>query len=101
MCSIKFFDKYPTEMKYVADKLLRLNGEIGTKYKRAFHYFKAKNEYLEAKALMTINDTVNARKHLKPYRSLDYKFFFLFVLTFFPHFVWAYIHRLKDKGSFS
>jgi len=101
MSSIAFIDKYPKEMKYVADKLLNLNSEIGSKYKRAFHYFNAKNGYLEAKALMITNDTKNARQHLKPYRSLDYKFFFLYLLTFFPHFFWIYIHRLKDKGNFS
>ncbi|MFA5181682.1 MAG: glycosyltransferase [Syntrophales bacterium] len=101
MGSIKFIDKYPKEMKYVADKLFNLNDEIGSKYKRAFHYFNAKNGYLNAKILMITNDTKNARQHLKPYRSLDCKFFFLYLLTFFPRKMWIYIHRLKDKGKIS
>jgi|WetSurMetagenome_2_1015567.scaffolds.fasta_scaffold00106_20 glycosyltransferase involved in cell wall biosynthesis len=101
MSSIKYIDKYPQEMKYAADKLFNLNSDIGSKYKKAFHYFDAKNEYLEAKALMAANKTMNARKHLRPYRSLNCKFFFLYLLTFFPHFIWIYIHRLKDRGVFS
>jgi glycosyltransferase involved in cell wall biosynthesis len=101
MCSIKYIDKYPQENAYIIEKLVNTNTSISSKFENAINYHRAKIAYWEARALMIKKNTTGARIQLKPYRSLDYKFLFLYLLTFLPQVLWVYLHRLKDGGKFS
>lgn len=100
MSSIKYIHKYPQENAYIIEKLTNINNSVSSTFENAINYYRAKIAYWEARALMTKKNVTGARIQLKPYRTLDYRFFFLYLLTFFPQVLWIYIHRLKDRGKF-
>lgn len=99
MCSIKYIDKYPIENAYIIKKLINADNTISSKFENAINYHRAKIAYWKAKALMIKNNPIEARILLKPYRAIDYKFFILYTVTFFPQVIWIYIHKLKDRGK--
>ena len=100
MSSIKFFGKWPDEMTYVIEKLKHADSSLEKKYDYEFGYMNAKIGYYRARAEMYKSNRLKAREHLNPYKWTDYKFFFLYLMTYFPPGVWRKVHANRDGGTF-
>ncbi len=97
MSSIKYIDKYPIETAYIIEKLININNSISLKYENAINYYRAKISYWYARSCMIKSDNYGARKHLETYKYVNFKFFILYLLTFFNSSYWKALHKLKDK----
>lgn len=91
MSSIRKMDHYPVENKYILQKLSKLIPNIEGEYRQELRYLKAKIGYWYAKAEMQKGSPVKAREALAPFKFVDFVFFGLFLLTFFPPAVWFFL----------
>ncbi|MCX5809249.1 MAG: glycosyltransferase [Proteobacteria bacterium] len=101
MSSIKYIEKFPDEMAYTIGKFKEMDPSFEVKYSSELDYLNAKIGYYRARAEMLYNNTQKARACLYPFRLTDYRFFLLYVITFFPPKVWHKIHSFMTKGAFS
>ncbi|MCX7966652.1 MAG: glycosyltransferase [Syntrophorhabdaceae bacterium] len=101
MSSLKFIERWPDEMAYIMDKFSRIYTNFEEDYKKEISYMKAKIAYYKARAEMAKCNNFNARSLLEPYKTIDFKFFFLYIMTYLPPIIWHTAHRLMTKGAFS
>ncbi|MCK5608103.1 glycosyltransferase [Candidatus Pacearchaeota archaeon] len=100
MSSIKFMEHYPEEIVYIIEKFKRMCPQFEEKYSTELNYLNAKLGYWRAKTEMEKGNSWKARKHLDPYKLVDYQFFLLYLMTYFPPRLWQVLHDLRDKGIF-
>lgn len=100
MSSIRFMERFPEEAAYTIEKFKRMYPRFEDKYGAELSYLNAKLGYWRAKAEMAKGNSVKARKHLDPYKLVDYQFFLLYLMTYFPPRLWQVLHDLKNKGIF-
>jgi glycosyltransferase involved in cell wall biosynthesis len=91
--------RYPVEAQHLIDKFKENYDSFQDHYAKGLRYFEAKLGYYCAKVEMEQGSRKTARLKLAPYRSIDYKFFVLYLLTFLPVFVWKMIHQYKLEGK--
>lgn len=101
MGSLKYIDRWPEEMAYILDKFSGLYKDFNEKYKLEIKYMNAKIAYYRARVEMTRSNRSRARVLLEPYRYVDFRFFLLYLLTYFPITVWNKVHSVMTKGAFS
>ena len=65
-------------------------------YKKGFDIAYARGKYYQSRLLMFKGDKKGARRLLKSILSIDYRYVFLYVLTFFPVSLWNYVHYKKN-----
>jgi glycosyltransferase involved in cell wall biosynthesis len=80
------------EMKMTLDRILKNFTELKNSDEVRFAY--AKVFYYKAIYLIKEERTKEARDYLKKNRFLDSKYFFLYILSFFPY-LWNLAHKLK------
>jgi len=97
--SQRLYDKHPVEMKYVLDKLKKIDDSIERSYASQIRYYEAKLAYWQAKVYMEKNDPRSARSELAAYRFVTPIFFILYILTYLPCAAWKWLHGRKMKGS--
>lgn len=97
MLSIRFLRDFPEESEHVIEKLKRLDPLMEKKYSNAFNYAMAKIGYWRARSEMKDGKTGRARNYLSPYRFVDYRFFLLYFITYFPS-LWQRLHNFKIEG---
>ena len=83
-----------SEMKYTIDKIF-MDEELLYKYSNSSKFIYAKIFYNKARFLISKGNKRQARKELYPYKFLSIKYFFLYFTTFFPIFIWKFIHKYK------
>ena len=101
MGSLKYIDRWPDEMDYILNKLRNIYPYFEKDCFDEIEYMKAKIGYYKARAMMVKSKRHAARALLKPYISLDYRFFFLYLMTYFPSSLWHYVHKVMTNGAFS
>lgn len=82
------------EMKFTLDKLFN-NNELKEKYHNTYQFSYAKVAYYKACFYMHINKKEEASFELSRYKYLDFKYFFLYIISLMPICVWHYIHKYK------
>lgn len=97
--SQRLYDKHPVEMKYVLDKLKKIDDSIERSYASQIRYYEAKLGYWQAKVCMEKNDPRSARAELAECRFVTPVFFMLYILTYLPCAAWKWVHGRKAKGS--
>jgi len=98
--SLIFKDRYADEYEHVINKLIKMDPSISDKYGAALRYASGTIGHLRAKLAMANGNSKEARNYLLPYRHLDHKFRFLYLLTFLPPAIWQKVHNVKNKGVF-
>jgi glycosyltransferase involved in cell wall biosynthesis len=84
MSSHHSFAKYPLETSYVLDKLRHLDPSAHKRHNEGLCFFEVKVAFWHLKAASTKVEMVLARKKLKKHAFRGFKFFLLFILSFFP-----------------
>lgn len=100
MSSRKLLHKHPAEIRYILDKLKKMDNSIETKYASQIKYYEAKLGYWYAKVEMERGNSVFARARLVPYKFTSYIFFILYTFTYLPPIFWQWLHHHKMKGKF-
>ncbi len=84
-----------SEMKYTLDRIFRENSDLKKKYSQEYKSAYAKVAYNKAQYLTSINKKNDAQIELSKYKFVNYKYFILYLASFFPLFVWEFIHKYK------
>ncbi len=101
MGSLKLIERWPYEMAYILNKFSQLYKNFDEDHKKEISYMRAKIAYYKARVEMAGSDRLKARSLLEPYKSVDIKFFFLYIMTYLPKFIWHTVHKVMTKGAFS
>jgi glycosyltransferase involved in cell wall biosynthesis len=99
MLSFKLMHQYPVEAEYIINKFKKMDESFEDKYRREIKYYNAKLGYWRAKAAAEIGNMNSARLNLAPYKFVDLKFFFLYLITFLPCPIWKLAHQYKLEGK--
>jgi len=99
MSSIKFIENYPKEHEHVIEKLKQMEPLLEEKFKSELGFLRAKIGYWHARAKMASGDKYKAREYLKPYKTVNYKFFAFYLSTYFPSTFWRIIDYLGNRAS--
>jgi hypothetical protein len=91
--SIKFIDGWPDEMEDIIGKYKEVLKGFEENYAVTLRYVYGKIGYYRARA-------EKARAHLKPYLGIDFRFLFLYLITFLPSSVWHKAVSIRSKGYF-
>lgn len=91
MNSIKFMDKWMSEITYVIDKFVKLYPDFEKKYSAALNRRRSDLVYLCAKIYMKQGDLKAARRQIEPIKSLSLKYFLLYVCTYMPAGFWNFV----------
>lgn len=94
--SNKCIDRWYIERNYTLDRIVEAHPEALEKYKKGFDVAYARGKYYQSRLLMFKGDKKGARRLLKSILSIDYRYVFLYVLTFFPVSLWNYVHYKKN-----
>lgn len=100
MSSNRFVSGFPNEIAYIIEKFKHMDPLFEKKYSTALSYMDAKLGYMKANAEMAQGNFRKARKHLHPYKWVNYKFFMLYLMTYFPLRVWNISHYLNYSRVF-
>ncbi|MDP3791575.1 MAG: glycosyltransferase [Candidatus Omnitrophota bacterium] len=100
MSSKKLHHMHPMEMRYILNKLKKIDDSIELKYASEIRYYEAKLAYWQAKVHVEKHDPKSARSELAPYRFAASVFFVLYILTYLPYTAWKWLHDRKIEGKF-
>jgi glycosyltransferase involved in cell wall biosynthesis len=95
MSSVRYADKYPSELIYCIDKLRLTYPGVEAEYEKEFAYLKAKAAYWKAKAAMLKGNKSEARSLLQPYKSNGVAFFGLYYSTYLSIELWLRLQNLR------
>ena len=98
--SIKFIDGWPREMEDIITKYKKILENFEEKYAATLRYVYGKIGYYRARAEMAKQKPKKARAHLRPYLGIDFRFAFLYLITFLPPSVWHRAISIRSKGYF-
>lgn len=85
------------ETKETLDDIFSKDISLKDKYKIESEMAYAKVVYYKARYFVSINRMMEARKLLSNIKFIDFKFFVLYIILFFPKNVWDFIHNVKNK----
>jgi glycosyltransferase involved in cell wall biosynthesis len=88
-------NRWSVEIKYTLDKIFLKHPRLKLRYKKEVKLAYAKASYYSALYLIDIGQRHKAIRALSKYKYSSILFFFLFLLAFFPSWIWNQIHRLK------
>ncbi len=91
MSSIKFMDKWRSEITYVIDKFAKLYPDFENKHSVALNRRRLDLEYLCAKMYMKKGDLKAARRQINPIKFLNKKYFLLYFCSYMPVGLWNFI----------
>ncbi len=83
---------WSSEMQYTLDKIF-LNKRLREKYQKEHVVAYAKVAYYKARYLISIDKRGEANDELSKHKFVSFQYFVLYVLSFFPRFVWAFAHK--------
>jgi len=101
MSSRKLMNQYPDEWAYLLEKFKRMVPLFEQKYSEGVHHICAQNAFCQAKVKMMEKDVISAREFLRPYKSVDFNFFLLYLMTYFSIKIWDLHLVIKDKILFT
>ena len=84
-----------SEMEYTLDRIFLQNNNLKQKYTLEYKSAYAKVAYNKAQYLRSVDKNFEARIELSKYKLVSYKYFVLYLASFFPNVVWEFIHKYK------
>ena len=87
----KNIDVWWSEMQYTLDKIFT-NTALEKRYQREYIQAYAKVAYYKARYHMSRGDKIAAREALGSHKFVDFRYFGLYYLLFFPKFFWDLLH---------
>ncbi len=88
------------ERRYTLEQLEHENPGIQERFPRAFQEAKARGDYYEARYLMTLGNTAQARTIMRKLVWYDLRYLLLYLTLFIPK-AWEIIHNKKSKSILS
>jgi glycosyltransferase involved in cell wall biosynthesis len=100
--STKFIDEWPSEMEDIMEKYKKNLKGFEEKYAATLRFVYGKIGYYRARAEMVKRncEKAKARAYLRPYLGVDFRLFFLYLITFLPYSVWHRAISIRSKGYF-
>lgn len=89
-------DRWAYEREYTLNRIIESHPEVCVNYKTEMKEAFARAIYYKARYLVSIGKKNLARKELQKVSNVNYKYQILFILLFFPTFIWENIHLLKN-----
>jgi len=85
------------ERRYTLDIIKSQDSGVELKFMDAFIEAYARADFYEAKYYLKIGEKIKARKIMSQIKGVNYKYFLIYLILFFPIFIWNFINgeRLK------
>ena len=93
----KNIDVWGQEMKKTLDEIFMNNSDLINKYSLGYKMAYAKVAYYNAQYLISLGNKDKARKELSSVKYLSPRYMVLYLVSYFPRFLWNFIHKLKEK----
>lgn len=100
MSSIKFMDKWMSEITYVIDKFVKLCPDFERKHSVALNRRKSDLVYLCAKIYMKQGDLKAARRQIKPMKFLSLKYLLIYLFSYMPAGFWNFVSQYFIRKPF-
>tara|TARA_R110001606_G_scaffold355312_1_gene506180 strand:- start:8802 stop:9722 length:921 start_codon:yes stop_codon:yes gene_type:complete len=91
--------KWGAERRYTLDKIVSENPHINKRYHRELQLAYARSFYYDAQYFMSLGERKLAKLCLSKSKYLNFKYFLLYILVFFPYPIWQSIQKIKYKRN--
>ncbi len=91
--SSKYINIWWSDMKYTLDEIFCNNNTLKEQYFKEYKRAYAKVAYLKAVYLMSLGKKKDANLELSKYKFVNYKYFIVYIVSWFPSPIWNFFHR--------